>query len=194
VRSPFFNGMTIMTLFSRQIVLAVSTPLLALPTAQAHIVLNQKTAVAGSYYRAALRVGHGCAGSPTTAITVRLPAGVRDTKPAPKAGWTIERKVEKLAQPYVSHGRSVTEGVTEVTWRGGILDDAHFDEFLLQMQLPDSPGFIAFKVLQQCEQGKFDWIDAPASGGDTKGMKTPAAMLELVAPANSDKAVEAHKR
>ncbi len=154
----------------------------AINTAQAHVVLDQKTAVASSYYRAAFRVGHGCDGSSTTAITVRLPAGIRGAKPAPKTGWSIERKVEKLATPYVSHGKSVTEGVTEITWRGGPLADEHFDEFVMQMQLPTTTGPIWFKVLQQCEKGQIDWAEIPAQGTSTKGMKAPPALLEIVAP------------
>jgi hypothetical protein len=56
---------------------------------QAHVVLDQRSATVGSYFRGAFRVGHGCDGSATVAITVSLPDGIRGAKPAPKPGWTI---------------------------------------------------------------------------------------------------------
>jgi len=147
----------------------------------AHVVLDQRTALVGSYYRGAFRVGHGCDGSATVAITVTLPDGIRGAKPMPKPGWTIERRVEKLAKPYDSHGKTVTEDVVAITWRGGPLPDAYFDEFAVQMQLPATPGAIWFKVLQQCEKGEIDWATIPASGTSTRGIKAPAALLELSA-------------
>lgn len=148
-------------------------------SAGTHVVLDQRSALAGSYYRGAFRVGHGCDGSATVAITVMLPDGVRGAKPMPKPGWTIERKLEKLTRPYESHGKTVTEDVVAITWRGGPLADAHFDEFAVQMQLPVAPGAIWFKVLQQCEKGEIDWAMIPANGTSTRGIKAPAALLEL---------------
>jgi periplasmic copper chaperone A len=175
------------------IITLISTVISAVNTANAHVTLDQKTATSGSYYRAAFRVGHGCDTSATNAITVRLPMGVKSAKPAPKSGWAIERKVEKLATPYTSHGKTITEGVTEITWRGGPLANEHFDEFVMQMQLPETTGPVWFKVLQQCEKGQIDWAEIPSQGIATKGMKAPAALLELIAPSEAAKPTEAHK-
>ena len=36
------------------------------------------------------------------------------------------------------------------------------------------------KVVQTCEQGKIDWSGIPAKGSSTAGMKTPAALLEVM--------------
>jgi periplasmic copper chaperone A len=171
----------------------ITATISATNTANAHIVLDQKTATAGSYHRAAFRVGHGCDGSATNAVTVRLPAGVKGAKPAPKAGWMIERKIEKLTVPYDSHGKTVTEAVTAITWRGGPLADEHFDEFVMQMQLPETTGPIWFKVLQQCEKGQTDWAETPTQGTATKGLKAPATLLELLAPTDTAKTSETHK-
>lgn len=101
----------------------------------------------------------------------------------PKPGWTIERRVEKLTKPFDSHGKTVTEAVAAITWRGGLLTDDFFDEFAVQMQLPETPGPIWFKVLQRCEKGENDWATVPASGTSTRGLKAPAVLLELIAPA-----------
>ena len=169
--------------FVRQIAtLACAAVVVGSNSADAHVVLDQRTAPAGSYFRGAFRVGHGCDGSATVAITINLPEGVRGAKPMPKPGWTIERRVEKLTKPYDSHGKTVTEEVAAITWRGGLLPDDFFDEFAVQMQLPETPGPIWFKVLQQCEKGEANWATVPASGTSTRGLKAPAVLLELVAP------------
>ena len=163
----------------KHLIKLLAVALLSASVANAHVVLDQRTAPAGSYYRGAFRVGHGCDGSATVAFTVRIPDGVRGAKPMPKADWTIERRLEKLAQPYDSHGKTVTEDVIAITWRGGPLPDAHFDEFAMQMQLPDKPGPLWFKVLQQCEKGEIDWATVPSSGTSTRGIKAPAALLDI---------------
>lgn len=157
--------------------------LFATSLAHAHIVLAQPEAPAGSSYRATFKVGHGCDGSPITAITVRLPAGARGAKPMPKAGWLIERRIDKLAEPYTSHGKTITDDVSEVTWRGGLLPEGFYDEFVLQVQLPATPGPLWFKVKQVCEQGEIDWAEIPAEGTSgntsTRGLKAPAALLQV---------------
>jgi uncharacterized protein YcnI len=37
------------------------------------------------------------------------------------------------------------------------------------------------KVLQTCEIGQNDWSDIPANGTATRGLKTPAALLDVQA-------------
>jgi periplasmic copper chaperone A len=144
--------------------------------ASAHVTLEQPAAPAGGYYKAVFRVGHGCAGSATIGLTVTLPAGVMGARPMPKPGWSLATRVEKLTQPYQSHGRTVTED----SWRGGPLPDAHYDEFVIRLRLPEAPGPLYFKVAQFCEQGRIDWADIPAEGRTLKDYKTPAAVLEVL--------------
>jgi uncharacterized protein YcnI len=150
---------------------------------QAHVVLAEQQAVAGSYYKAAMRVGHGCNGSATTGLTVSVPAGFQGAKPQPKAGWVLSTRKAKLAQPYTSHGKTVTEDVVEISWQAATpeaaLPDEFFDEFVWQTRLPEQAGPVWIKVLQTCVQGQNNWADVPASGTSTKGMKTPAALLNI---------------
>jgi periplasmic copper chaperone A len=148
----------------------------------AHVVLEQQTAPAGSYYKASLRVSHGCNGSATTAVQVTLPEGFRGARPMPKPGWTLEAPKVKLAQPYQSYGKTITEDVAVITWRGGPLPDAHYDEFALMGKLPEQEGTLYFKVLQTCEQGRNDWSAIPEPGKTLKDYPTPAAALQLVKP------------
>jgi uncharacterized protein YcnI len=139
--------------------------------AQAHVTLEEPQALAGTSYKAVLRVGHGCAGSATTALTVRIPPGFRNAKPMPKAGWTIAL-------------RGDATGASEISWtaasRADWLPDAYYDEFVLRGQTPAEPGLLWFKVLQQCETGQGDWSEVPTSGSDIRGLKAPAAPLDVL--------------
>lgn len=150
--------------------------LLAAPLAHAHVTLAPASAPAGSYQTIVFKVGHGCDGSATTGIVVQLPDGVT-AKPMPKPGWTIDLVEGKLAAPIESHGKTITSAVRTIAWRGGPLPDAWYDEFTVQAKLPDAPGRLAFKVQQQCEKGRADWVElAPADGPMPK---FPAPVLEL---------------
>lgn len=157
----------------------------ALSPAQAHVVLSEPKAIAGSYYKATLRVGHGCNGSATNGLIVQIPAGFQGAKPQPKAGWTLATRKAKLATPYTSHGKTVTEDVVELRWTAASkeahLPDEHFDEFAFMGRLPDTVGPLWIKLLQTCESGQTEWSEVPASGTSTRGLKSPAALLDLQA-------------
>ncbi|MBC3919263.1 YcnI family protein [Undibacterium sp. CY18W] len=148
--------------------------------ASAHITLDQAKAPAGSYQKLTFKVGHGCDGSATHTLTVILPETVSGAKPMPKAGWKIDTVIENLSTPYTSHGKTISRDVREVSWSGGPLPDAYYDEFSIQVKLPDTAGKLAFKVLQLCEKGRLDWVEVPAEGQSGKSLKTPAPVLELV--------------
>ena len=152
--------------------------------AQAHVTLEEPAAVANTGYKAVLRVTHGCEGSPTHTVRVQIPAGFLGTKPIPKPGWKLELQRAKLAEPYDSHGRKIDETVSEVIWRAqspeAFLADAHYDEFVLRGQTPAKPGVIWFKVQQLCEKGELNWAEVPSTGSSTKGLKAPAARLEVL--------------
>jgi periplasmic copper chaperone A len=153
--------------------------------AHAHITLTEPHAVAGSYYKATLRVSHGCNGSATKDITVQVPAGFQGAKPQPKAGWAITTRQAKLAQPYSSHGQTVTDDVVELRWtassKEAALPDDQFDEFAFMGRLPDLAGPMWVKIFQVCESGQNDWSEIPISGTSTKGLKLPAAWLDVQA-------------
>lgn len=138
--------------------------------ASAHVSLADTRALAGSAYRATLRIGHGCDKSSTVAVTVRIPAGFATARPVPKAGWNV------TAQPGA------------ITWtasgKESALPDGQRGEFAVEGTLPGTPGLLWFKMLQTCEQGVLDWSMVPASGLATAGLKTPAAGLEVLSSAD----------
>lgn len=159
---------------SRGAILAFA--LAGLSPAHAHITLETRQAEPGSYYKAVLRVPHGCSGSATTRLRVRIPEGVIAVKPQPKPGWTLDITTGKYATAYTLHGSTVTEGVRELSWTGR-LPDAHYDEFVFRSYLtPDlRPGdTLHFPVVQECEQGTARWIGKDADG------EAPAPAVKLL--------------
>jgi periplasmic copper chaperone A len=165
--------------FSLAVLLGTGALFCAMPSL-AHVVLAEPTAVAGSYYRATFKVGHGCEGSSTTAIMATIPDGFESVKPMPKSGWTIEIKMEKLSSPIESHGKTITETVRQITWRGGPLLDQHYDEFVMMVKLPEQAGKRWLPVVQSCEKGANEWTQIPGAGKTRKDLKTPAAELDIV--------------
>lgn len=154
---------------------------LAAGSAFGHITLEGRQAPADSYYKAVLRVGHGCEGSPTVTIRVQIPEGVTNVKVQPKQGWQIQIVKAALATPVAdSHGKPITERVSEVVWQGGRLLDEHYDEFVLRVKLPNTPGAtVYFPTVQQCEQGVHRWIEIPAAGRDANEYEEPAPQVVL---------------
>ena len=153
---------------------AVLCALCCAPAAFAHITLEQPSAAAGSNYKAVFRVPHGCDGAATTALTVFLPDGFVGAKPMPKPGWTLDIQTEKLAQPYDSHGAPITERAARISWRGGLLRDAEYDEFIISLTLPQQAGRQWIRVLQQCEKGQTDWAAIPLEGQPMPRFPAPA--------------------
>lgn len=160
--------------------LLASCMALAPGVALAHVTLQASEAPAGSYHKAVLQVGHGCDGSPTREIRVRVPDGMVSVKPMPKPGWEVTTVQGPLATPHASHGKTVTEGVVEIRWTGGRLPDAHYDEFAFRGKLPAAAGGVLHvPVVQLCETGEHRWIEIPAPGQDPERLKEPAPSLRL---------------
>lgn len=161
------------------VLLAAATLSFARPAA-AHVTFDVREAAADTTLRAALRVPHGCDGSPTTAIRVSIPDGVGTVKPMPKPGWDLSTIREPVAQPARAGGHgSPADRVAEVRWSGGSLLDEHYDEFVLRMRMPAEPGTtLYFPVVQECAEGVHRWIEIPVEG--TGEPPEPAPAIRLV--------------
>lgn len=165
-------------------IVAAAAAMASAGAAFAHVTLQDQAAAAGASYRGVLRVGHGCEGASTVALRVTVPDGFNGAQPMVKAGWKVSTVVGKLPEPYEAHGKKFTEGVREITWTvenpANALPDAHYDEFVLRGTTPAKPGPLWFKVEQLCEKGQNNWTEVPATGSSTKGLKSPAALLEVL--------------
>ena len=157
---------------------------LAASSAAAHVVLEKTEAQVGAGYKAVFKITHGCEGSATTEVRIDIPEGVIAVKPMPKAGWTISLENKPYKRSYAFyHGKKLSEGVRQVTWRGGPLPDSYYDEFVLSTYIARElkPGPIYFPVTQKCELGEMAWTEIPAEGQDPHDLEHPAPQLTLVA-------------
>jgi copper(I)-binding protein len=135
--------------------------------AAAHVTLAEPHAVPGARYIAHFRVGHGCDGKPTTALTVAIPSGVSQVAPEAPPGWSIAT---------VRLGTRTTA----VTWKGGTLGPATPGTFTVAMTLPQQAGQLAFPTTQMCGNTEENWNEVSTADGKPK---YPAPMLLLAADA-----------
>jgi uncharacterized protein YcnI len=169
----------------RYIAFGAAGVMLCIATASAHVTLETQQAPVGASYKAVLRVPHGCDGSATTAIRIRIPDGVINVKPMPKAGWKLDTVSGKYPKIHNLRDGKVSGGVTEIAWSGGKLADDHYDEFVFASALADDlqPGqALYFPVVQECEKGVHRWIEIPAAGshGSHSEGSEPAPGLKLL--------------
>ncbi len=157
---------------------------LGVSLACAHVTLEKKDAPVGGFYKAVFRVPHGCAGSSTIRLRVRIPDGFIGVKPMPKPGWTLDTMQADYAKTYALEHGQVSRGVKEVSWGGGRLPDDRYDEFtLIGFVAADlKPGTtLYFPTVQDCESGAERWIDLPGEGQSARDLKSPAPGLTLTA-------------
>jgi len=156
--------------------------LVAPQTLSAHVTLETRQAEPNGSYKAVLRVGHGCEGSPTTAIRVQIPEGMIAVKPMPKTGWQVATTQDKYERPYDYYGTELTEGVRQIAWTGGELRDDFYDEFVFVGRLTDfAPETVLhFPTVQECAAGAHRWIEIPTAGQDPDELDEPAPQLEIV--------------
>jgi uncharacterized protein YcnI len=107
----------------------------------------------------------------------------------PKPGWTLEKITAAYRKTYELHGTPVSEGVTEVVWKGGSLADDEYDEFVLRGTLAsDLPAgtIVHFPIIQECPDGAFArWIEVPAEGQAEHELEHPAPGVLLVERADT---------
>lgn len=138
--------------------LAVASP------AFAHIDPDPSDAQAGSEVSVGFTVQHGCDGSPTVQLDMRLPDGVSAPTAEPPDGWTGQ-----------------VDG-NVVTFEGGPLPDDQELTFRVRMILPPTPDTtIYFPFVQRCEVGEIRWIDIP-SDGSSADLDEPAPAMQLIGP------------
>jgi uncharacterized protein YcnI len=153
-------------------------------SAMAHITAHPDTGVADSFFETKFLVPHGCEGSSTIAVRIKIPEEITIVKPQMKPGWTISIKTRKLAMPIKGEGgQLLTETVDEVDWQGEKLPDSFYDEFGMVMKLPARTGSkLYFPVVQECETGVNRWINIPAPDQTWNSVRQPAPFVILTAP------------
>ena len=137
--------------------------------AGAHVGTLDAEAPSGSYFTTAFMVPHGCDGSATTKVEVKVAEGVTSVKPQPVAGWTLATTNRQIDPPLETEGGQLTETTDTVTWTadaGNALPEGGLQMFWVTMKLPeaDSGTSVAFPIVQTCEQGETRWIEPVVEG------------------------------
>jgi uncharacterized protein YcnI len=157
-------------MFRRLVLVAATTSVVLLAAgglASAHIDPDPADAQAGSRLTVGFTVEHGCEGSPTVQLDMRLPEGVADPVTEPVDGW--DGSVETV------------DGDLIVTFAGGPLADDVEGTFSVTMTLPPTPDeTVYFPFVQRCEVGEIRWIQIPSEPGDE--LDEPAPAMTLTGP------------
>lgn len=177
---------------------AAALGLLTVGTASAHVSISPDEGTAGSYSVLTVSVPHGCDGSPTTKVAIKIPERIQSITPTRNSLWDAEKVMTELDQPATdSHGNKVTERVGKVVYTAKRpLPPGYRDSFELSVQLPETPGkTLVFPTVQTCEQGETAWIQVPASGQSAHDLSHPAPAVKILParakPASADSAASA---
>lgn len=147
------------------VALVMGVALAGAAPADAHTDSDLLAVPAGEEAVVKLKPTHGCAGSPTVEVAIRVP--VAGARAVDVPGWT-------------STATADGEGRTVVEWKGGSLPSDEIGSFPVEFLAPDRTGeLLLFPSVQVCENGdERSWI-----GGDPAD-EYPAPRL-LVLPAGS---------
>ncbi|MGI5185587.1 YcnI family protein [Dactylosporangium sp. CA-152071] len=155
--------------------------------AGAHVTVTPSTTAAGAHALLQFAVGHGCGDSPTTRITIQIPAQITSVTPTRTALWKVTKQTETVDPPAVdAHGNKVVQRVASVTFSTDTpLPDGYREVFELTVQLPEAEGTrLVFPTIQTCERGESAWTEVPQDGKDVGELQLPAPSFVVAAPLN----------
>lgn len=161
--------------------------LLVAGPAAAHVTVTPTEAPADGYALLEFGVPHGCDGSATQQLRVKIPENVPQAMPQVHPGWELTTK-EGPKDEVELHGETVTKGVSEVTWtaQNAPLPDGYLDVFGIQVKLPAAEGEeIAFPAIQKCERGETRWIELAREGESPDDLEAPAPLVTVSATEDS---------
>lgn len=166
---------------------ALAVSLSAAVPAAAHVTIAPGEGPADGYATLQVQVPHGCDGSPTKAVRVRIPESVPSVTPQVHPGWDVSTK-EGPKDAVELHGETVTTGVKEVVWTAadaGPLPDGRLDIFGMSVKLPAGKvgDPVYFPTVQECVKGKEAWIQIPRPGESEDDLESPAPAVVLTASA-----------
>ena len=138
---------------------------LAAAPASAHVTLTASTTAAGSSAVVVLEVPHGCEGSATTEIAVRMPDSVTELGADSNDRWAADPD----------------EG--QVTFHtDDPLPDALRDEVTFTVRLPDEVGAeLVFPVVQRCVEGESAWTEVAEDAASSEDLDMPAPVIVVTA-------------
>ncbi|MCQ8770841.1 YcnI family copper-binding membrane protein [Streptomyces telluris] len=167
---------------------AAGTVLLLAGPAAAHVSVQPGTAEKGGYSTIAFKVPNEKDNASTVKLEVTLDPKhpLSSVMPQPVPGWEVKVEKTKLEKPLQTHGKTIEEAVSKITWTGGKIEPGQFQQFPLSVgKLPEDADELVFKALQTySDDDVVRWIDASKPGGAEA--EHPAPTLKLVAKAAAD--------
>ncbi|MEZ0233061.1 MAG: YcnI family protein [Methylophilaceae bacterium] len=170
------------TISTIRTLLTLALASLIISHAHAHAVVEPQNGTTGTYQKLTFRITHGCDGSATKEVQIHIPENIHGAKPMPKPGWTLSTQTIKLTTPYKSHGKLISEDTSLIVWNEGKLPNEYFDEFSIQVRLPDEAATVAIPVTQICESGRIDWNEVATPDKPAASLKSPAPVIDITAP------------
>jgi uncharacterized protein YcnI len=156
-------------------VLAGAVLVLAGGPAAAHVTITASTTAAGGTALVRLEVPHGCAGSATTELAVRMPDGVSNLTAESTDRWAAE-----------SAGESITFRTDDP------VPDALRDEVAFSVRLPDDPGAeLVFPIVQRCQEGEAAWTEVAEDAASRSQLDMPAPVIVVTGSDGSSGAISA---
>lgn len=142
--------------------------------AGAHIHTSPKKVRPGASATVSFLIGHGCSGSPTTSVAIKVPATVSKVSGVAPKGWTA----------------LLSKSV--VTFTGGTLADKTKGSFGVSFTAPAKTGPLLFPTVQSCVKGKNSWIDAPLANGEEPENPAPFVVVTNNPGATKKKTIASH--
>lgn len=146
------------------LVLALVALVLGTGSVAAHVGVTPREARPGASEAFTVRVPTE-RDEPTVRVRVEFPSGLVVSRFQPKPGW--QRELERDAA-----GR-----ITAVTWSGGRIDPAEYEDFAFIARTPAGAGKLSFLAFQAYAGGEtVEWTEG-------EGAPRPAAIVEIKAAA-----------
>ncbi|WP_395728993.1 YcnI family protein [Nakamurella sp.] len=157
--------------------------------ASAHVTVIPDTTAAGSYALLTFGVPHGCAGSSTTKVAIKIPEQINAVTPTVNPNWDVQKVMVPLDPAITdSHGNQITQRVDQVVYTAKTpLPDGYRDAMVLSLQVPDAVGqTLSFPTIQTCEVGETAWIEPTVAGQDEPDHPAPAFEVTAAAAGGDD--------
>ncbi|MDR7251302.1 uncharacterized protein YcnI [Nocardioides sp. BE266] len=139
--------------------------------AAAHVTLSPSSTTAGSTALVRLVVPHGCEGSATTEVAVRMPDQVSEVEAASTERWEAD------------HADGTLTYRTDDPLLDGVEDAVQFS-----VRLPEEAGVtLVFPVVQRCEGSEAAWTEVAADEASREQLEMPAPVIVVTAGARSER-------
>jgi uncharacterized protein YcnI len=145
--------------------------LLGAAPASAHVTLTPSSTAAGTTSVVTMLVPHGCEGSATTEVAVRVPDSVTEVAVESTGRWQAEVAAGALTYR------------TDDPLPDGVEDSVEFT-----VRLPDDIGAtLVFPVVQRCEGSEAAWTEVAADEASREALEMPAPVIVVTADAGSER-------